>query len=830
MIRKIILLSLWTISLFAMQIDVPTLETIVQNDQQAYKERLILAKYYEQEGYDKKAVSLAKEVLKIKPNDKYAKAILKDIEKREQARIIFRDASITLPINKKAVQKKLQTYYDSNKYQLYSNLYQALVYSGVKLDDSFHIKAAYIYLWDGQYEEAKKSLSHLKQKNNIDEAKIKAEICYYQGHYNCAIHYYEELYNSSYKLDYAIKLINSYIYVGKTARAQRLYNFVIRRYPNSKDLQKIGRSLSKGQEKYLNKKRDAYEANPNEQTLESYIAALSSVGKTQKILELLKEYNSIKPTPKSLLLEAKYLTWTDHSSDALEVLRSKALSSDFGAKLMLGKLYSWDQKFDEAKEYLDEVITRSGDKSLIYEAKKARAFIYMWEKKKKRAKRAFLKLQRENPQDKEVQEALMELNNNYAGLIRIYKERVSKHGRAEDIKRLADLYVGNKEPSKAIAYFKRYLVKNPDDLEVMKNLALLLIDNKEYYEGFGYLEYYTAQKHDVKSMLLLAKYYYWSGFSKEALDVLNKLLEKEPQNRKALELKAKILKISPRFTTSNSGATIGVYFDELGKKQLALADALYFNSHYEASLMYYENYLKNNPTDYKARLRYAFALEYARWNGKAEGEFALMRWIDNSDEIRYHYAYNMMKNCKFKEAKKELIALKKSVYKKISPNLKRFLDEWKSDWESQNYERYVQNYDKSFANNQKWAYRKQQLFSTLKYISIGIYDPVYKQLENGHYKIRFFQEYATNKRNDKGYKTLEVACTKSQRECKIVKENWKAAKYHKDYLLEPYIDNALKELKRLESSSKPLACKQSRYSRKKKTLLCLNQQNIVISI
>ena len=800
MIKKIFFLFLLSVNLFGLQIDLKTLKDIISSNPQAYKERVILATYYIKHGDDAKANKLLNEALKIKADDKDALKLKQFLKIRQHNQEVLKEASLQQPIQKEDAQKRLQSYYDASNYQFYSNLYQALLYNKITLDDPYYIKAAYIYFWDGRYKLSYDALKHLKQRNNIDAAKIHADICYYQGKYACAARLYEKLYYSSYDMDYAIKLINSYIYMGNSAKAQRLYNVLIRKYPSSEKLQKIGIKLNEIKEKYVQEKKEAYEKNPNDITLEGYAIALDSLGRTKENLSLLHQHNSKIPTKKSLLLEAKYLTWAGKSKEALQVLQSEKLTSDLQAKLMLGKIYSWENQPDLASRYLHEVIAKSHDEKLLYEAKKALAFVQMWQKQSDLAKKSFLVLQKQNPHDREVKEALMELNHNYAGLIKIYEKKVRQGGSDADKKRLADLYISNKEPSKAIQYLKQYIALHPEDMEATKQLGSLLVDQKDYYQGFGYLEYYAAQKNDAKSAIFLAKNYNWNGFSKEALDVLNKLLEKDPKNQEALQLKAKILKIAPRFTTSNSGATIGQYYSDLGKKQLQIADTLYFNSHYLASLMYYEDYLQNNPTDHAVRLRYAFALENAGLYGKAEGEFALMRWTQDSDEVRYHYAYNMMKNGKLKEAKKEFIALKNSTYKPLSAKIQSFLTKWKKDWESQDFSRYASHYAKVYTNNELWSFRKQQIFSHVNFIAVSIFDPVYKKLPNGHYKIKFFQDYATNRKSDKGYKTVEVKCSDKETECKIVKESWQAGKYHKIRLLDRAIDNSLKELQRYEKN------------------------------
>ena len=818
MIKIIFFILLLAFNSYAIDLDIKTLQEIVDNDSTALKERVLLAKYYEKEGNNLKSLTLVQEVLHQDPKNKNALAIKKNIETQERVKDVFREAGLSFPIESQEAQKRLDSYYDANNYQFYSNLYQALVDTDVTLKDSYHVKAAYIYLWDAHYKESENALNELHQENNIDAAKIRADICYYTGKYKCAVRLYEKLYNSSYSIKTAIKLINSYLYLGETVKAERLYTFIYRKYPKNKELQKLGVKIDTAKNSYLINMRKAYEKKQNIDTLSAYANALFSAGKKSKTLELIHNYNEKNVTNESLVLEAKYLTWVGETERALEILKHGELHNNLDAKLMLGQIYSWDHKYDKAKMNLNEVIQKSKDKEQVYRAQKALAYIYMWDKKEQKAKKLFKNLQKEKPTDKEVKEALMELNHDYAGLIRIYKSRTSLHDR----KRLAELYQLNKQPDMAIKYLKEYVDKQPRDLEATKSLALLLIENKKYYEGFGYLEYYAAQKQTAKAHILLAKNYYWQGFSKEALDVLQNVLKSEPKNEEALKLKAKILKIAPRFTTSNSGATIGSYFGDLGKKQLFLADTLYFNTHYIASLEYYQNYLRLHPNDHEARYRYAFALENSKKYGEAEGEFSLIFWTKDSDELRYHYAYNMMKNGKLKESEKLLLKLKESVYKKLDANMSTFLESWKKSWESLHFQKYASHYENTFLEDEMWSFRKQEKFSRVNYIAVGIYDPVYKKIAPNKYQIKFYQEYSTNKNSDKGYKILEVKCAVNETECRITKEEWSAGEYKKELLLEPYIEKSLKENKYLQTH--PLALN----SKKKSLYLRVNQKNIMI--
>ena len=813
MIKKTFLVTLFSLSLSAIELDPKVLQEIIQNNPEAYKEKLLLAKYYEKNGNNLKALTLIENVLEKNPKEKSALALKKKIEKKRYIREVFREASLSQPIRTQEAQKRLDSYYTSRNYQLYSTLYEALVATHINLEDSYHIKAAYIYLWDARYKQSKLALKRVKQKNNIDAAKIEADICYYQGNYKCAVKLFEKLYNTSYQLDYALKLINSYIYLGNTTKAKRLYSYLQRRHPNNTKVQAIGKKLQSSQDNYLNNLKKTFDKNQTLQALEPYTIALNEIGQENKSIELLHSFNTQHASNKSLLLEAKYLLWNGQTQKALEILKRSSLKSDLEAKLMIGQIYSWDHKFQEAKHYLNEVIQNAKDETLLYNANKALAFVYMWENNQPKAKELFQKLQKQNPKDKEVKEALMELNHDYNALLKVYEKKVQKNNNPQDIKHLAELYIHTNHPQKAITLLKKYLQSNPQDLEANKQLALLLIDKKEYYQGFGYLEYYAAQKQTLQSALLLAKNYYWHGFSKEALDVLDRTIKKYPNSQEALQLKAKILKLAPRFTTSNSGATIGSYFNKIASTQLQLADSLYFNGHYKASLMYYEAYLEKHPDAHDVRYRYAFALENAKEYGKAEGEFSLIFWTKDSDELRYHYAYNLMKNRKLKKAKELLLKLKKEVFHKIDPKLHKFVLAWRDAWQSQDFQKYSSFYDTSFTENELWAFRKQQTFANVKYISVGIYDPLSKQIDKNDYIVRFYQEYATDKKSDKGYKTLHIRCDATKNECKITKEFWEASEYKKALLLTPYIDNALKEIKRLESI--PLAL---RYSKKKRLI------------
>jgi len=668
--------------------------------------------------------------------------------------------------------------------------------SNIVLSTEDYIHAAYIYLWDGKYELSDVALAHIKDKHHLEKTKIKADICYYTGKYACSLELFKKLYDLSHDINDGIKLVYSYLHLGYLDEAKQLYFELFKANPKNKELKNLKGKFSKQESKRLKIAKEKYEKNKNLKTLTTYCSLLYTAGFKQKTVDVLKVYNKKYANTDSLLLEAKYLSWMGKLKDALQILEGLSTKDNLKVKFRIGQIASWDNNFEKAKKYLNEVIASSKDKALLYEAKKALAYVYKWEKKNEKAKKIFTQLFAEKKNDDEVIEALMELNGDYKGLIKRYEKKVASGGGSGNKKRLSELYFQNNQQDKAIEALKAHLLEKPKDLEATKNLALMLIDKKEYYSGFGNLEFYAAQKNDANSSLLLAQNYYWQGFSQEAVDVLDKLLKKYPEHKEALELRAKILKVSPRFTRSNSGATVNEYFDQVGLKQLEIADALYFNGHHAASLMYYENYLSEEPTNHDVRLRYAFALENAGEFAKAEGEFYLMFWTHKTDEIKYHYAYNLMMNKKLDKAQEVFLTLKKQTFKKITPGLKSFIDGWKKDWESQIYTAYKKNYTDKIVEDEEWALSNQQAFKDANFISVGLYDVVSKKdTLNNTYIVKFYQEVTTNLGTRKGNTTLHISCVNHQRECQITQENFVPSKYQKFVSLEPILKQRLKDIK-----------------------------------
>lgn len=798
--KKFLLIFLFPLSLLALEIDVDVLKDIIQKNPDSYKEKILLAKYYGDKDKNDKALALLEDALKKDPKNKDALKLKQTILQKQQNKTFLAKYTLYEPITKTDAQKVLNRLFDQKKYEEYEKVYTALVETQHTLLYTAHIDMAYIYLWTKRYALTDTVLSHVKQKNNIDLIKINAQSCFETKQYGCALSNYRELYRVEHSKYYAIKIIECYIKQGKIGKAETAYDKLHEKYPDSKDLIKIKDEIDGVKNSYFLEQKQAYEENKNIYTLEAYSSALFAAGKRNEAIAVVSEYNSHSFSSKSLLLEAKYLMWSGRYEESLRVLKNKMFDDNTEAKLLKGKIYSWNHQYDEAVEHLNAVVFETNNKEFVYEAKKAIAFLYKWQGDESKAKDLFIFLNKQKPSDMEVKKALMELNHDYAALIKLYKKRMKNSKTPIDLNYLSELYMGNKQPDKAIQKLNELLALHPNDLGTIKRLALLYIAKKEYYKGFGYLEYYTAKSGLEQDKFVLAQNYYWSGFTDEALEVINEILRKNPESQKALNLRAKILRVAPRFMKNQPKRQVVVKKKKEGvaKNQLEVANGLFLNKYYKSSLMYYAAYMQEHPTDYKARKNYALALEQSGKYEEAEAEFSLVLWHDTSDEVKYHYAYNMMKNSKLDEAKKIFLELQKSKKEALNDSLKEFLQSWKESWEAAEYPRYASHYAQGFRDNRAWALKKQALFGTSKNISLKIIDPYYKKEDNNTVKVNFYQEYSSSLISDQGYKTLTLWCEESLVDCEIVNEVWKKGKYNKAILSVLPIEQRLKEIEELQ--------------------------------
>ena len=702
------MLLLWHTSLFALEVDVPMLLQIVEENRNVVQERLILAKYYKEQKNMLKAELLVDEVLEIDADNADAKRMKMQIKEERRINTILRKEGVYSHEDSHSADKVLKNLYATKEYTRYETLYSVLIQKKYSLQDLSHSNAARVYLRVENYPASKNATARITGKEN--DRRVTA----------------------------------------------------------------IGEKLQKRQEKHLASLQQAYEAIGDYQTLYAYAQTLYDLGRSTEATTVAEKYNRKKGEKSSFYFEAQLLVWSNQLDKAILLLQKEPLKSDPEAKVMLGKVYSWRQNYAKAVPLLQEVRKETTDANLLYEADKALAFIALWQKKNEEAKKTLITLQQARPEDREVKEAVMELNDEYALLINIYKKRLQQEPANPHLHlRLGRLLQRNNQKIEAVRHLEFYLKSYPNNIEAAKELQAIKTQQENTYRESPHLE--------IPDKL------YFDGHYEAALFYYENHLQTRPDDYDSWKEAAKELqaiKTQQKNTYQKS-------------PHLEIADKLYFDGHYEAALFYYENHLQTRPDDYDCLFRYAFALENAKMHGKAESEFYLMHQKRSTDNIAYHYAYNMMKNGKTAEAETIFLDLKQRVLKPLPPLLETFVNGWREAWQDKNYERYLPFYGPRYTENRQWVEGRKSNFKQSRSCVIEVYDPLYRSLGDNTLEISFYQTFSTKRATDKGYKTLTIACDASgYASCQIVDERYSEGAYNKRELLEPNIDVALKVIER----------------------------------
>jgi len=785
---KKLMFSFFAVLIFAQEltIDVNSLKDYIKNNPNDINNRLILTSYYIKKGNYKDAKKLVDEVLKIDPKNKKALSLLDKVEMLKNASVYKKHLNTP--------NEYILNLYQSNDYEnltLFFKYYTFLKGYRNLTDDSL-FKISRVLLWNGKYEDSLNVLKHIKNKKSLDYYEIAAYNYYYLGNPK-AIEYFKILYNSTGKIEYAKAILDFYIQNKDINNAKKLL-LSLKYRVGDEFSDYYYQKIENIEKEYIESLYQKYKQNPTFENLKKIVMALYNTDK-QRAYEILKEYIKNNPADKEAkIFFAQILSWDGNTQEALKYLK-EFQNSDTKAKLLIGKILAWQGDYKRAVIYLSDVYDH-GLPQEKYDALKMLGFIALWQNKKQKAKEIFEKLYKQNPKDEEVKENLMILNGNIIPVIKKYKALLSKDpNNSEYILKLADLYYMLKNYKNAAYYYERYLTIHPEKIEIYKTLGDIYLELKDYYKGFGNWEYYANAKNTKEAYYNLALRYYWNGFNKEALKVLDDLLQKYPNYQEAIILKAKLLKINPRFVDSSTSRTIDEYYNNRAKKLLVYGDRAYFNNLFETAKNYYHEYLNINPDDYDVREKYAYTLEKTKEYANAAGEFFLLMWYKKTPTIEYHYAYNLQKSGEVEKAKKIYKKLLNEMPKPLPENLKEFLEKWKKAWESMDFSKYARFYDKKYTNNIYWRLKKQNIFKNAGFISVGIYDPILLRKNADVYVVEFYQVYASQKKKDKGYKTLWIKCKNNI--CKIIKEKWRAGEYvpsKTKYSLKKYILQNLNQI------------------------------------
>jgi len=797
--KKFLILFFIFFSILGYAIDIKVLEEVIKSNPNDIKNRILLARIYIDNGRLEEAEKLINEVERIEPKVKELKELKDKLLKEKEYYQFLKKTKL----NMNNISNVINTFFKKQKYKDFIYIYRFIIHQKPVLKDSSFIKVAKALSWSNYLKEAKNIMSYVKKQDNKQYLITLLNICNWSADVNCSFNTAKKLvklYKSSYTYELLIK---TYLLYGDYEQADMLLLMAKRKYPRYKKYKNLGYQLKKKREDFIKTLKEKYEKKPNYENLEILAYQLFSAGKKDETINVIKKHLEKNPSdPKVMELLARYLTWFGRLEDAIIYYEKVVkLTNLIDIEIELARVLGWNGEYQRSENILKKLLKRVGlSDKYKNDIHKLLGYIRMWQQSKEEAIEEFKKALSYNKKDEEAQEQILILQGKYKKVLDKYHKLIKTSPKPKYYYRLGEVYEMKKDYIKAIKYYEKYLKFKPGDFSVIPSLGELYVMKKNYQKGFSLLEYYAYKINTIKAKLRLAKNYYWAGLYKSSLSVVEEILNEEPNNKDALELKSKILKSQPRVFLYEMPQQSMVPQLNLPRaswdKLKIIARRLRDGGFKEEAVRYYEKHLLFEPENIESLYEVALLLEELQNYKKAAAKWYLMHWYRKDAEVRYHYAYCL-----------EMIGQKekaRNIYKEIISNsvpkkIINFIEEWRKVWESRNFYNYSKFYQKSFLLNKTWVKKHKRIFLKNKFIRVKITNLILVAKNNNSFTVKFNQEYASTNYNSKGIKTLVIKCNKQA--CKIIKEKWE-----KGWLTtknDIYIEKAKERLKILKTEKKP---------------------------
>ncbi len=337
---------------------------------------------------------------------------------------------------------------------------------------------------------------------------------------------------------------------GESAKAKKLYAVLNKKYPSYKDNNKIKNSIEKvlkANKKKILKKETFKDLGESVYILTTQKKPNLAIKRVKKFLKSNKNHYEAK------ILLAKLYYWNEKPKNALSVLNSLKKQDD-EAKTLLANLLYEKGEYKKALPYLSKMAKTAKTSKERYFLQKREAFSYAFIGDDQKAQRLFKKLLKKNPKDTEIlkfqQEHQKQLLLKKA--IEFHKQKDTKNAlyyyetyykQTHDPKiarEIAEIYYFDKKYNKAIKYFKKYLPSSPDDTLILFHLASSYEKKKEYKNAIVYFQkiinkkdpdlYYLSSYHCAYSLLQMQSDKEWLE-AREILQKISKELQKSTDKK-----------------------------------------------------------------------------------------------------------------------------------------------------------------------------------------------------------------------------------------------------------------------------------------------------------
>ncbi|MDG5815121.1 tetratricopeptide repeat protein [Chitinispirillales bacterium ANBcel5] len=213
------------------------------------------------------------------------------------------------------------------------------------------------------------------------------------------------------------------------------------------------------------------------------------------------------------------------------------------------------------------------------------------------------------------------------GAIITYEQTVMMNSEAvEEYKELGELYQGQGREAEALRAFRRYLDRNPDDVELAKTVGEASFENEEFEDAAKYLEPVTKVSNDIELLIMYAEACFKSGRYSQAAQTIKEFRDRRlrvPTLRRMLMMLAQSYENDEDMENAAKA-----YLDYISVPGTEDADAAYktANLHEEIdiskAITIYENNIKSYPQDFRNVLR--LGLLYAEDEENQERAVALL--------------------------------------------------------------------------------------------------------------------------------------------------------------------------------------------------------------
>lgn len=501
----------------AIEVDVDYLRKALQHDRTNVPYRIILAKYYIQEGDYLHAARYLSEAKRLAPDNQPAQRLQKQLQRLTALQRTLPGIRLNNPF---ALEKALLHYTQKGQCQKFLDIYHQIEAANLPLTQNSKLDAALCYAKTGAFKQARLLLKHNDFPVSDKLLSLKSMLALSQND---------------------LQKANLYL-----ARLQKSY-------PHSDQIPYLKQKVQAFTETRASQIRKKAFTGNSLQALQEYTYLLSKANRNEEAITATEQFVRQHPTnTEAKILLAKLYYWNGKLDKAFHTLYPIRLTSFETKKLYANILYE-RHDYKHALYYLPTLAEKEPDPDQRYNLLKRTAFSYAYLKQEEKAKRRFKELLKKHPQDKEIRTFQAQYRNELLlqKAIKAYREKhfdqalshyITYYQENQDpkiAKEIAEIYYFQKRYQEAFPWFRRYLAHTPSDILVRFHYASALEKEKRYKEAIPHLQsviresegelHYLAQYHLAYALMQLQTDEAWLQ-ARGSLSKLSAELAQTPKN------------------------------------------------------------------------------------------------------------------------------------------------------------------------------------------------------------------------------------------------------------------------------------------------------------